>query len=109
MNGDILNICLDENETDPHLDNEKIRESHHCPKSIQLEFDLQKAKKTIEKLQIGSKEKAAKINRLQKALNRSKLTNSNLKDLLNDLKNRKWISDEAHSILNVNSPCLMAL
>lgn len=52
-------------------------------------------------LQIGCREKAAKINCLRKALNRSKLSNANLKDLLNDLKSREWISDEAHSVLSV--------
>lgn len=97
----ILNICLEENEVDPHMDREIVREYHHCRKSIQLEFELQKAKQTIEKLQFGCKEKSGKINRLQKALNRSILRNANMKDLLIDLKNRNMISDEAHSALNV--------
>lgn len=97
----ILNICLVENDIDPQFDKEIVHEDHHCSKSIQLEIELQKARKTIEKLQIGCREKAAKINCLRKALNRSKLSNANLKDLLNDLKSREWISDEAHSVLSV--------
>lgn len=93
---------LEENQSSS-LHYDIVHETHHCGKSIHLDIELQKSKQVIEKLKTRCAQKCAEINRLNKALIRCKLSNSSLKELLNEARDRNWISDDAHSILNVNS------
>lgn len=73
-------------------------ESREC---IQLDIELQKAKLTIIKLQKRVSEKTAEINRLKASEKRHKLAKCNLVEILGELKNKKWISEEGQQTLNV--------
>lgn len=74
-----------------------------CTKCTQLEVELQKSKTAVEKLQKRCKEKAAEIKRLRAAEKRSRTAKSSLEEILCELKNEKWISNEGQAVLNVNS------
>lgn len=76
--------------------------NHICSKSIQLEFELQKARIIIDRLQKRCAEKAVQINRLKVAERRATLAKLNLEGIIKDIKERKWISDEGEQVLNVN-------
>lgn len=65
--------------------------------------ELQKSKMTVEKLQKRCNEKAAEIKRLRAAEKRSRIAKCSLEEILCELKNKKWISNEGHAVLNVNS------
>lgn len=74
---------------------------HICQKSINLDIQLQKAKSTIAKLQKKCADKVAEVNRLKAAEKRLRLSKCSLEEILRDLKEKKWISDEGENILNV--------
>lgn len=79
-----------------------ISEDHICSKSIYMEMKLQKAEKIIENLKKRCTEKSSEINRLRSALKRVTLSKTNLKELLQQLKDRNFISDDGHNVLQVN-------
>lgn len=79
-----------------------ISEDHICSKSIYMELKLQKCEQIIEKLKNRCIEKTTEINRLRTALNRVVLSKANMKELLQQLKDKKFITDEGHSVLKVN-------
>lgn len=102
-----LNICyfrISSDHSYPSKGNspQVISDDHICYKSIYMELKLQKAEQTIEKLKKRCAEKSSEINRLRTALKRVALSKTNLKELLQQLKEKKFISDEGHNVLQVN-------
>lgn len=77
-----------------------------CKKCFELEVKLQKSQVVISKLQKRCAEKSAQIKRLRASEKRSKLAKKSLEDLLQDIKEKKWISDEGQNVLNVNNTCI---
>lgn len=75
-----------------------------CKNCLVLEVELQKSKMVIAKLQKRCADKTAEINRLRLSEKRAKLAKKTLEDLLKDIKNKNWISDEGRDVLNVIEP-----
>lgn len=73
-----------------------------CGKCVQVEIDLQKSKAVIKKLQARCVQKTAEIKRLRAAEKRSKIAKCNLGEMLREMKEKNWISNEGQEILNVN-------
>lgn len=67
-----------------------------------MELKLQKYEQIIQKLKDRCTEKTSEINRLRAALKRIALSKTNMKELLQQLKDKKFITDEGHSVLQVN-------
>lgn len=65
-------------------------------------YELQKAKLVVTKLQKRCTEKASEIKRLKAAEKRSRLARCTLEDMLQEMKQKKWITDEGQDVLNVN-------
>lgn len=84
---------------------ERDENVHVCQKSIDLDIQLQKAKSTITKLQKRCSDKSSEINRLKASEKRLRLSKCTMEEILRDFKEKKWISDEGQSVLNVNKPC----
>lgn len=79
-----------------------ISEDHICSKSIYMELKLHKYEEIIEKLQKRCTVKTTEINRLRTALKRITLSKTNMNELLQQLKDKNFITDEGHSVLQVN-------
>lgn len=75
--------------------------THECSLSILLELKLKKANEAIEKLQLKYSKRSIEINRLRSSLRRTQLSKSNLQATLQDLKQQKLLSEEAHTMLEV--------
>lgn len=88
-------------ETYFELPNETATQIHVCKKCIDLDIELQKAKSAIRKLQNRCAEKTAHINRLNAAEKRHKILKSSMEDILRQLKEKKWISEEGQNVLRV--------
>lgn len=67
-----------------------------------MELKLQKYDEVIEKLKKRCAEKTSEINRLRSALQRVALSETNMKELLQHLKDKNFITDEGQSVLQVN-------
>lgn len=78
-------------------------EKHVCKESLQLQIQLVKAQETIKKLQKKCAEKSAQLIRLKASEKRAHVANFNLKEIIQDIKQNKWISDDGQIILNVNN------
>lgn len=78
-----------------------VRQVHHCSKSIELEMQLIKANNAIRKLQTRCIEKSSELIRLRSALKRSEMSKCTLKEILNEIRKNKLISEEGHQKLNV--------
>lgn len=74
---------------------------HVCEKCVKLDLELQKSKLTISKLQKRCIEKTAEIKRLRAIEKRSNFAKNSLQEILREIKNKKWISDEGQQVLNV--------
>lgn len=83
---------------------ERDKNVHVCQKCIDLDIQLQKAKSTITKLQKKCSEKTSDINRLKASEKRLRLSKCTLEEIFREFKEKKWISDEGQSVLNVNKP-----
>lgn len=81
---------------------EVINVEHICSQSIYLELKLQRANDIIAKLQKRCHEKSAEIGRLRAALKRVTLSKSNMKEVLQEIKEKKMISEEGFTSLQVN-------
>lgn len=96
---------LNDTMTDIHDTNEgSLTHEEICKKCLQMELKLQKSQATIAKLQKRCSQKTSEIKRLRVSEKRAKLSKKSLEDLLHDIKENKWISDEGQSVLNVNKP-----
>lgn len=74
-----------------------------CNKCVQLQFELEKSKIVVSKLQKRCAVKTAEIKRLRVSEKRSKLAKKTLEDVLREIKDKKWISAEGQDVLNVIS------
>lgn len=74
-----------------------------CNKCVQLQFELEKSKILVSKLQKRCAVKTAEIKRLRVSEKRSKLAKKTLEDVLREIKEKKWISAEGQDVLNVIS------
>lgn len=81
---------------------EVISAPHICSQSIYLELKLQRSNEIIEKLQKRCHEKTAEIGRLRASLKRVTLSKTNLKVVLQEIKEKKMISEEGFTSLQVN-------
>lgn len=97
--------------THPHLHQDlqnTIEEStvyeEICKKCLETELKLQKSQIIIAKLQKRCSKKTSEIKRLRVSEKRAKLGKRTLEELLHDVKENKWISDEGQQVLNVNKP-----
>lgn len=77
-----------------------------CNKCVQLEVELQKAKLVVLKLKKRCTDKVSEIKRLKAAEKRSRLAKCTLEDMLQEMKQKKWITDEGEDVLNVNKSLL---
>lgn len=84
------------------LSPEIVSEEHICAKSIHMELKLQKANEIIQRLQKRCADKNSELDRLRSSLKRLTLSKANLKELLQDIRNKNMISDEGHQVLQVN-------
>lgn len=75
---------------------------HLCTKCVQLEIEVQKSQVTISKLQKRCSEKTSEIKRLRLSKKRAQMAKKSLEELLKEIKEKKWISDEGRDVLNVN-------
>lgn len=90
-------------QVDPVKDSpEVISHQHICSQSIYLDLKIRKANETIKKLQNKVQEKTTTIGRLRSALKRVTLSKSNLKEVLDEIKEKKMISEEGFKSLQVN-------
>lgn len=62
---------------------------------------LIRANETIKKLQKRCSEKTAQINRLKVSEKRHLLLKKSLQEIVRDIKEKKWISDDGQRILHV--------
>lgn len=76
-------------------------QEHFCAKSLRLDVQLQKANEVIKTLQKRCSEKTKEINRLRSSLKRAEVNKSNLKVVLNEMRDKEMISNECHRILEV--------
>lgn len=76
--------------------------AHVCKKSLELQVQLTRANETIKKLQRRCAEKTLQLNRLKATEKRCRLAKKNLEEMVRDMKEKKWISDEGQLILHVN-------
>lgn len=72
-----------------------------CLKCPQVNLQLQKSKLQIIKLKKQCAQKSSEIKRLRAAQTRSKLAKSSLEEIIREIKEKKWISDEGQDVLNV--------
>lgn len=72
-----------------------------CCNCVQLEIDLHKTKITLSKLQKRCHDKAAEIKRLRASEQRAKTAKYTLEEMIREMKQKKWISDEGQNVLNV--------
>lgn len=78
-----------------------------CRKCIQLDMDLQKSKQVIAKLQKKCREKNSEIKRLRASEKRAKIVKSSLEEIMRQIKEKKWISEEGEEVMNVICPNFM--
>ena len=78
-----------------------------CCKCVQLDMELQKSKQVIAKLQKKCHEKNSEIKRLRASEKRAKMVRSSLEEIMRQIKEKKWISDEGEEVMNVIFPNLM--
>lgn len=76
-----------------------------CNKCVDVQVELQKAKIAVEKLKKKCSDKASEIKRLKAAEKRSRQAKCTLEEMLQEMKKKKWITDEGQDVLNVNNPC----
>lgn len=90
--------------TDPaQTSPEVVSTEHICSKSIYLELKLQRARETISKLQKRCADKTAEIGRLKSAVKRLAVSKTNLKELIEDIKQKNMISEQGHqNLIQVN-------
>lgn len=72
-----------------------------CQNCVQQNVELQKLKATVSKIQKKCAQKAAEIKRLRAAEKRSKFAKKTLEEMLCELKENNWISDEGREALKV--------
>lgn len=75
-----------------------------CANCLKLDVRLQKSEMTIKKLQKRCADKSNEIKRLRLSEKRSKLAKKTLEELLCEIKDKNWISDEGRDILKVIDP-----
>lgn len=68
---------------------------------MDLDNQLQKSISIIAKLQKRCALKTAEVNRLKASEKRLRLSKCTLEEILRELKEKKWITDEGQSVLNV--------
>lgn len=74
-----------------------------CQKCTELNLELQKNKLVVLKLQKRCAQKSAEIKRLRAAEKRAKCAKMSLEEILREIKENKWISDEGQEVLKVNN------
>lgn len=79
-----------------------ISEEHICAQSIYLQLKLQQADGIIKKLQKRCSVKTTEIARLKSSLKRLTLSKMNLKEILQETKDKKMISEKELQVLQVN-------
>lgn len=80
----------------------QIANTHDCCKCLQLEVELKKSKIEVLNLKKRCQNKAAEIKRLRAADQRSKSAKCSLEEMLREIKQKKWITDEGQAAMNVN-------
>lgn len=97
------NICV-VNEVSSHntCTSNPAQGSAACNKCVQLDVELQRTKLVVIKLQKRCTDKSSEIKRLKAANQRSKLAKCTLEDMLQEMKQKKWITAEGEDVLNVN-------
>lgn len=73
-----------------------------CTKCVQFKIEVLKSQITISKLQKRCSEKTSEIKRLRLSQKRAQMAKASLEELLKEIKEKKWISDEGRDVLNVN-------
>lgn len=96
-----FDLGTDENINNINVTNDQPKQ-FLCDKCVQIDTELQKSQMTIKKLQKRCAEKTAEIKRLRVSEKRAKMAKKTLEELLSEIKDKKWISDEGQNILNVN-------
>lgn len=76
--------------------------TENCGKCLQLELELKKAKIEVLNLKKRCHDKAAEIKRIRASEQRSKSSKSSLEEMVRELKQKKWITDEGQAAMNVN-------
>lgn len=82
----------------------QINNKRSAKKCLQLEMKLQKSEIVISKLQKRCADKTSEIKRLRLSEKRSKLAEKTLEDLIHEMKEKNWISEEGRDVLNVIDP-----
>lgn len=79
-----------------------VSEDHICSQSIFLQLKLQQSNEVIERLKKRCSERTKEVARLRASLKRVTMHKMNLKEILDEIKEKKMISEEGHQILQVN-------
>lgn len=75
--------------------------THICQKTIDLELELMKSQTKMKKVQDTCNAKSAEIKRLKNLLCYYQKRANSMKEIINNLKQQKLISNNAEGVLNV--------
>lgn len=76
--------------------------TQNCGKCLHLELELKKAKIEVLNLKKRCHTEAAEIKRIRAAEQRSKSSKSSLEEMIRELKQKQWITNEGQAAMNVN-------
>lgn len=81
----------------------QITNTRNCGKCLQLELELKKAKIEVLNLKKRCHNKAAELKRIRASEQRSKSSKSSLEEMIREMKQKKWITDEGQAAMKVNN------
>lgn len=97
----LIHLCLFFIFSEPREELSIVNGLHVCQKSINLEFELMKLQDKLRKVQENCTAKSTEIKRLKNLLNYYQKRANSKKDIINNLKQQKLISNKAEEVLNV--------
>lgn len=95
--------CVTNNEVPSHIVSPSSAPTQVsvCNKCVRLEVELQKVRLVVAKLKKRCSDKTAEIKRVKAAEKRSRLSKSNLEDMVQELKQKKWITAEGQDVFKI--------